>query len=89
MTTGTEFHARLLVLAESGLPTPCVGSRHRGWWTSDFPDDQARAVAECQTCTVLTLCGQYIADNPEIAGVYAARTPLDRNPARPRPKKEA
>ena len=88
MTSRVEFHSKLLTLAESGHPTPCVGSRHNGWFTSDLPDDQARAVAECQTCTVLTLCGEYIADNPEPAGVYAARTPLDRHPAPTRRKKE-
>ena len=88
MTTRADFHARLLMLAEAGRPTPCVGSRHNGWWTSDLPEDAARAASECQTCAVLTLCGSFIDANPEPAGVYAARTPLDRHPAPTRRKKE-
>ena len=87
MTTRAVFHARLLALADLGRPTSCVATR-TSWWVSDLPDDQARAVAECQTCTVLALCGSFIDANPEPAGVYAARTPLDRHPAPPRHTKE-
>ncbi|MCR6494237.1 hypothetical protein [Cellulomonas sp. P24] len=83
MTTRAEFHTRLVVLAEAGHPTPCVATR-TSWWVSDLPDDQARAVAECTTCAVLGLCGSFIDANPEPAGVYAARTPIDRNPRKPR-----
>lgn len=82
MTARTAFWARLLTLAESGRPTPCVASR-TGWWTSERPADQARAAAECRTCPVLALCREYIAENPEPAGVYAGLTSLDRSPARP------
>lgn len=77
--TRAEFWAQLVALAAVRRPAPCIASR-TGWWVSDDPQDQARAAAECLTCTALTLCGEYIADNPERAGVYAARTASDRNP---------
>lgn len=77
--TRAAFHSRLVVLAESGRPTPCVGSRH-DWWVSDRPDDQARAASECTTCTVLGLCRSYIDANPERAGVYGGLTTAERQP---------
>lgn len=82
MTTRAKFFGELVSLAQEGRPTPCTGSR-RDWWTSDLRSDQARAVAECRTCVALALCTTYIDQNPQPAGVYAARTELDRNP-RPR-----
>lgn len=90
MTARTDFWARLLTLASDGHPSPCVASR-TGWWTSDDARDQSRAAAECATCPVLALCRDYIADNPEPAGVYGGLTSLDRNPARPhrQPKETA
>lgn len=89
MTARTAYWSTLLTLAESGRPTPCIASR-TGWWTSDDARDQSRAAAECATCPALTICREYIADNPEPAGTYAGLTQLDRNPARPhtRPKME-
>jgi hypothetical protein len=79
VTTRTDFYARLLTLAESGRPVPCLAS-HEAWWTSDDAHDQARAAAECLTCPALALCAAYITECSEIAGVYAGLTVLDRNP---------
>ena len=87
MTARTTFWAALVTLSESGRPTPCIASR-TGWWTSDDPRDLARAAAECVTCPVLTLCREYVAENPEPAGVYAGLVPLDRHPARPHTHKK-
>lgn len=79
MTDRADFLAHLRGLAAAGRPASCTSSRH-DWWVSEDAGDQERATAECRTCPALAVCAEYIATNPEPAGVYAALTPKIRNP---------
>lgn len=73
-----KFQARLAEHLEAGQHLPCMGT-YRDNWTSEDPEDQAIAARACIACPALDACTRYITKNPEPAGVWAGRTPAQRN----------
>lgn len=49
---------------------------------------QTRAADSCLDCPAFFACQDYLKDNPERFGTWAATTEFDRNPTPQRPKKK-
>jgi len=69
----------LVDLAARGERPRCAWPDVGHWWTSDDPEDRARAARRCSGCPAFTECGAAAEEMKESFGVWAG---VDRSPQR-------
>ena len=62
---------------ENGQRIPCTG-RNRQAWTSEDPEHQEFAAAQCGSCPALRACRAYVDQFPEPVAVWAGKRPSER-----------
>jgi Transcription factor WhiB len=78
MTAAETLTNALTEMVDHNQRPPCAG--HADQWTSDNRRQRANAARACQSCPLLTPCGQYADAIKARHGVWAG---IDRTP-RPR-----
>ena len=64
---------------DNGQTIPCTG-RNRDAWTSDDPEHQEYAAAQCLSCPARRACRAYVTEYPEPSNsVWAGMTLTERN----------
>jgi hypothetical protein len=83
MTTATaRFNTALLTMASQGERPRCSDPVDHQRWTSDDQHDRQIAMAWCNGCVVLTLCGDAASERGERFAVWGGRD-FTRRPGRP------
>lgn len=72
------LYAAIVEAADDGRTVPCLAMRDEPGWISENDAERRDAAKLCTNCPVLKTCRNYIAQNPEPAGVWAGLTEIQR-----------
>ncbi len=79
MSARYDMDMALVALAARGERPRCAWPDIGHWWTSDDPEERARAARRCAGCPVFSACAAAADEMQESWGVWAG---VDRRPSR-------